>query len=77
MNNKFYCLECLRIILVAQLYELNWYVRGARWPRGQCARRAIAEVKQLSKRSRAFPSFAVRVKPLVSAAFAFVSTNLH
>jgi hypothetical protein len=26
-------------------------VRGARWPRGQCARRAIAEAKQRSQRS--------------------------
>jgi hypothetical protein len=58
---------------------------GARCPRGQCARRTIAEPKQFSQRpvirwvikiflSRAPPCFKTHVKPLVPAAFAVVST---
>jgi hypothetical protein len=53
-------------------------------PRGQCARRAIAEAKQywsvigwVTKHllCRAPPSFGKHVRPLVPAAFAVVSTH--
>jgi hypothetical protein len=59
-------------------------IRGARWPCGKCARRAIAEAKQrwsvigwVTKNllSRAPPGFGRHVKPLVLAAFAVVSTH--
>jgi hypothetical protein len=62
----------------------NRNIRGALWPRGQCARRVIAEAKQHwsvigrvtnNVLSRAPPLFGRHVKPLVPAAFAVVSTH--
>jgi hypothetical protein len=60
-------------------------IRGARWPRGQCAWRAIEEAKQCSQwsvimgdqnvLSRTPPCFGRHVKPLVPAAFAVVSIH--
>jgi hypothetical protein len=61
-------------------------ISKARWLRGQCARRAIAEAKQRSQKvshgmgdqnllSRAPPCFGRHVKPLVPAPFAVVSTH--
>jgi hypothetical protein len=72
------CLQTYQNI-IAMLY----YRWGARWPRGQCVRRTIAEAKQcwsvigcLTKNllSWAPPCFGRNVKPLVPAAFAVVST---
>jgi hypothetical protein len=57
---------------------------GARYRRGQCGRRTIAEAKQLlsvigcvikNLLSRVPPCFGGHVKPLVPAAFAVVSTH--
>jgi hypothetical protein len=61
-------------------------VSSTRWPRGQCAQRAIARVKQRSQRSvigwvskslfsPAPPYFRRHVKPLVSAAFVVVNSH--
>jgi hypothetical protein len=64
-------------LLLIDTVRSQW---GARWPRGQCARRAIDDAKQLSMVNhkmgdqnllfRAPPCFGRHVKPLVTVAFA-------